>query len=528
MAKYLNKKLILLGLGILGGFGVKEIIQLSADPSSDKDCETTAENNGGQSNVILKEIIFDSLLPWSQKYGTVNDSSCLNRTNVAGIVKVKNVEDIKNAVVYAKENNLKISLAGVKHSQGGQAFSDGGLILDITNFNKITLNEEAKTINVESGATWHDIQNKLHPKYAVKAMQSTDIFTVGGSISVNAHGMDHQAGSVGGTIISMNVLTPSGEILKVSKTENPELFKLIVGGYGLFGIILDVDLEITENLVYNSAREIINYKEFPEYFKNTLEPNKDIGLFYGHLSTSPDSLLNEMLLFTYTKAPNQDELQIPELTEVTNTKLRRFIINFSKKGPMAMRLKWFTEKYIEPKIESCSVTRNQAMKDGEECLISRNEPMHDSVKYLKNDLKTETDILQEYFIPRENFVAFVDDLRSYISENKINLLNASVRIVHKEENELTYSPENSFAIVLYINQKTNVEGNEKMKKTTEDLINISKKHGGRFFLPYQLHYSKDQLKENYPNIENFFAKKKQYDPNELLVNKWYLKYANEN
>ncbi len=55
-------------------------------------------------------------------------------------------------------------------------------------------------MTVQPGAVWHDIQNRLHPRFAVKAMQSTDIFSVGGSISVNAHGMDHQAGSVAGTI----------------------------------------------------------------------------------------------------------------------------------------------------------------------------------------------------------------------------------------------------------------------------------------------------------------------------------------
>jgi FAD/FMN-containing dehydrogenase len=78
--------------------------------------------------------------------------------------------------------------------------------------------------------------------YAVKAMHSTDIFTVGGSIAVNAHGMDHQAGSVGRTVRSMRVLLPDGTIQRASPTENQELFNLVVGGYGLFGIVLDADL----------------------------------------------------------------------------------------------------------------------------------------------------------------------------------------------------------------------------------------------------------------------------------------------
>ena len=76
-------------------------------------------------------------------------------------------------------------------------------------------------------------------------MQSTDIFTVGGSIAVNAHGMDHRAGSVARTIRAMRVMLPDGTIQTASPTENTELFHLVIGGYGLFGIVLNATLEIT-------------------------------------------------------------------------------------------------------------------------------------------------------------------------------------------------------------------------------------------------------------------------------------------
>ena len=84
------------------------------------------------------------------------------------------------------------------------------------------------------------------------------------------------------------------------------------------------------------------------------------------------------------------------------------------------------------------MTRNEAMGQGEACLVSRNEPMHDSVPYLRNDLPDETDILHEYFIPRTAFVPFVDGLRAASSrEERANLLNASVRVVHREDVALT-------------------------------------------------------------------------------------------
>jgi FAD/FMN-containing dehydrogenase len=356
-------------------------------------------------------------------------------------------------------------------------------------------------------------------------MQSTDIFTVGGSISVNAHGMDHQVGSVGKTIRSMRLMRTDGTVQTLSRDENADLFWLVIGGYGLFGVILDVVLEITENKIYETRRQIIDYMDFPDLFANELAPNVKLGLMYSHLSTAPQSLLREMILYLYEEQAVQDP-EVPPLGEVSSIKLRRFILNFSKLGPIPMRVKWFAEKHIEPMLESCTVVaRSQALTEGEACLVSRNEPMHDSVPYLKNNLPDETDILQEYFIPRPEFATFVDSLREIVVKHSVNLLNASVRIVHKEDNFLNYAPVDMFSFVLYINQKTDSAGNEKMRAVTSELIDLTTQLSGRFFLPYQLYYTKEQLERAYPEIGPFFAAKREVDPDLLLTNKFYEKYA---
>jgi FAD/FMN-containing dehydrogenase len=543
-----RRNIFALLLASAGVFTGAKAYEYSADPAGEKSCPPLAADLSadaarsasvaatgpaaepftrqvqlGGSSLLLRQA---PPLNWAQKGGTINDASCLNQTQVHGIVQIRSVDDIQQALLFAKQNNLKVSIAGVRHSMGGQAFFKNALVLDMTRFNQMTLDETSKVLTVQSGATWHQIQNLLHPRYAVKAMQSTDIFTVGGSISVNAHGMDHQVGAIGKTIRSMRVMLPDGSIQRVSRSQHAELFNLVIGGYGLFGIVLDVELEVTDNVVYSSQRQLIDYRRFPELFSGELANDQNIGLMYAHLSTAPQSLLQEMILYTYTATPAPDAT-IPPLTEVSNIKLRRLVINFSKRGSLPMRLKWFTEKYIEPHVESCTVTRNQAMKDGEACLVSRNEPMHDSVKYLKNNLKNDTDILQEYFIPRHQFVPFIDALRRVVQENETNLLNASVRVVHREDNTLNYAPTDMFAVVLYINQPTTDEGNRRMAATTRQIIDLALAHNGTFFLPYQLYYTPDQLRRAYPNIDAVFAAKQRYDPNALLTNTFYERFARD-
>src|SRR6478672_3874085 len=237
---------------LFGIYGYRKLQALAADPNGEKDCGP-AVGGGEQGKIDLERIKAIAPLQgvkWSQLGGSINDASCLNKTEIYGVVEVKSIDDIAKTLAFARDNKLSITTAGVRHSMGGQAFRKGGIVLDMRGFNKIVLNESARSVTVQPGATWHDIQNVLHPRYAVKAMQSTDIFTVGGSISVNAHGMDHQAGSVADTLRSMKVLLADGRVVDASRTQNAELFKHVIGGYGLFGVVLEATLDIEPNVIY--------------------------------------------------------------------------------------------------------------------------------------------------------------------------------------------------------------------------------------------------------------------------------------
>ena len=465
----------------------------------EKDCAPAAPRHSGTSPVI-------------------NDASCLNPTPVHGIVRVKTEEDIRQALESARGRGVKVSIAGARHSQGGHAFATGNVVLDMREFNAISLDEKAMTVRVQSGATWHDIQNRLHPRFAVKAMQSTDLFTVGGSISVNAHGMDHQAGAIAGTIRSMRIMLANGDVRTIGPSSDRELFRLVVGGYGLFGVILDAEIEVTGNAIYRSDRAVLDYSAFPEYYSRTILADDRYRLLYGHLSTAPQSFLREMLVYTYQQVDAPDAV-VPPLAPVHAVALRRLVFNASKLGGPAMRLKWWAEKHVEPRLESCPAGRSNG------CLVSRNDPMHDSVPYLMNRLSGETDILQEYFVPRDRLVAFVDGVRRTALAHRASILNVSVRVVHKEDTVLTYAPEDMFAVVLYVNQTTDQEGNDRMGRFTRDLIDLALQCGGRFFLPYQTHYTADQLRRSYPEIEFFFRAKDAYDPERLFTNSFYNKYA---
>jgi FAD/FMN-containing dehydrogenase len=502
----------------------KKIFDYAAAPDYEKESDFVFPHNPDQEKPTV--LIAEPKSPpisFKQSGGFTNDASHLNKTAVYGIVKISNEDDIRNALQFARERNLKVTCAGQQHSMGGQTFTHGGLVLDLRDFNRIKLDKEKKIVNIQTGARWWQLQQLLDKEgLSVKAMQSINIFSVGGTLSVNAHGIDPMPGPVAPTVRSMRIMLSNGDIVKAGPAENAALFRHALGGYGLFGVILDVDLDIADNEMYARKALYMDYKDFPGYYKANVENNRDIGLVFGRLSVAPQSFLRETAVHTYSRT--QFDGALPPLKPARHNTLDRLIINLSKIGGLGRWTRWTLEKYAEPHLHEC-VTRNQAMNQKEACLVSRNEEMYDDMAYLKNRLR-DTDILQEYFVPYERMPEFVDGLRDVVQGNHANLLNVTIRTVHKDTvTALPYAKQDMFGFVLYFNVKFNDEENEILKKTTADLIDVVERARGTYYLPYQLFYSPEQLHKSYPEIDDFFAAKKKYDPIGLFSNKFYEKYG---
>ena len=143
-------------------------------------------------------------------------------------------------------------------------------------------------------------------------------------------------------IRSLRVLLADGRIETVSREQNPELFDLIVGGYGLFGIILSAELDVVPNAIYRSERELIATRDLPAKLAKIIA-DPSIGLMYTHISTAPGSLLDEALIYTYRKTDEAGAERAP-LKDVGSVKMRRLTVNLAKRSTAFRSFKWWAEK----------------------------------------------------------------------------------------------------------------------------------------------------------------------------------------
>jgi len=447
----------------------------------------------------------------------LNDASGLNATPVRGItfagpstqVTAARIGPLLRQIANGDEPALVVS--GARHSMGGQSLLRGGWVLDTLPMKSVTVDASHQTMRVGAGATWRTIIPVLNAAgYAPMVMQSNHDFTVGGSLSVNCHGWHTDSPPIASTVRSLRVMTASGEITTCSPRENVELFGLVLGGYGLFGIILEADLAIVPNVVYEPRFETVPTREYAAAFtERVYAPRSRIEMAYGRLSVDPHSFLEEAIIGTFLPVPQTRGKVLP-LTAQAENGLRRAVFRNSADNGAGKSLRWWLEVHLNPRLAD-PVSRNSLL----------NAPASD----LANDDPGSTDILHEYFVPQARLWEFVRAARQIIRRGEGNLLNVTVRDVRQDDRSaLAYARQDVFGLVMLFVQERTQAGEARMRAMTRSLIDAAIAAGGTFYLPYRAHATIEQLRRGYPAWDAAMRAKARYDPDGVFRNTFYDVY----
>src|ERR1700730_5832570 len=176
----------------------------------------------------------------------VNDiHSQLNSTRVLGISQPRSLEDVQSIVRTARKNRKVISVAGGRHAMGGQQFGTDTLLIDIRKLSRVlNLDRKNGILEVEAGIEWPELidgylalQNGDGQTWGIAQKQTgADRLTIAGTIAANAHGRGLKMKPFDSDVESFVLRDATGTAHLCSLTVNPELFRLVHGGYGLFGV----------------------------------------------------------------------------------------------------------------------------------------------------------------------------------------------------------------------------------------------------------------------------------------------------
>ena len=447
----------------------------------------------------------------------LNDASRLSPTPVAKHVVLSKpgaddlVARIRAEIKEAAAAGRPLAASVARHSMGGQSLPRDGTAITLDG-GPIELDQAAKTYRTSAANRWSDVIRSLDPRgYSPAVMQSNSDFGVGSTFCVNAHGWPVPHGPFGSTVKAIKMVLADGTLMPCSRSENAELFGLAMGGYGLFGIIVELDVEMAPNQLLEPRFERMPPERFAEQFIRSIETDRALVMAYGRLSVSRKNFFDDALMVTYRPTADQPTSLPPVASSGKLTGLQNDIYRAQTGWEVAKNLRWFMESRLGPAITGARATRNSLMA----------EPV---ANLAQKDMR-RTDILHEYFVAPERFNEFLAACRDVIPKSRAEFLNVTLRYVAQDTTPaLSIAPVRRIAAVMSFSQEVTPEGEIDMMQTTEALIERVTAIGGAFYLPYRLHARRDQVEKAYPAVSAFVAAKRRYDPGLVFRNAMWDAY----
>lgn len=443
-----------------------------------------------------------------------DDMSRMNATSIHQVWEVPGDESgartsLGVLLAQARADGLHVSIAGARHSMGGQTIAPAGIRIDMLPLKAMELDPQTDVLHVDAGALWADVIPYLDRLgRSIGVMQSDNDFTVGGSLSVNCHGWQYGRPPIASTVESFHLMKADGTVLHCTRTENKELFSLALGGYGLFGIILDADLHVVRNERLRMEQVLVPLDSAMASFEKKLHDRGTPSMFYARLNITPSRMFDDVLISTFY--PERGE--IPKLKDPQLLGLRRAIFRGSVGSSFGKEVRWEAETRVAPTLAGAVFSRNQLLDESADWFLDHSD--------------ATTDVLHEYFLPRSGALPFLRQARKIIKGHHEDLLNVTVREIQTDQDTfLRYADQPSIAFVMFFSQRRSPAGEQDMGQMTRELIAAALQAGGRYYLPYRLHASDAEFRAAYPQADNFFRLKQRYDPDSLFENEFYLRYG---
>jgi len=437
----------------------------------------------------------------------VNDVSGLNPMPVWVISTPTSIEDVQEAM---RRTNVPISIGGGHFSMGGQTSSHGSLHLDMREMNKVLLfAPQEKIIRVQAGVRWCDIQKFIDPHdLSVKIMQAYANFTVGGSLSVNAHGRYMGVGPLILSVRSIRMVLPNSDVVDASPTRNPDLFHAAIGGFGAIGVIVEAELELADNARVERSEIGMPLQKYAEWFSRSVR-NVPAAVFHNADIYPPHYSRVNAITWTETKRP----VTVPYRLQV-----RRDI------HPGRRLAQWLSARVPLDKLRRERLT-DQVARFGRAVHWRNYEAGYDLAALEPSSRKQDTYALQEYFVPIKRLDEFVPQVVTVLQRHAADVRNISIRHVAADPGSLlAWARGETFAVALYYRQGVREDARERVAVWTRELIDVVLNVGGTYYLPYQPHATPEQFHRAYPRARELFALKRELDPGYRLRSVLWDKY----
>ena len=317
---------------------------------------------------------------------------------------------------------------------------------------------------------------------------------------------------------SLLLVDATGNAIQCSRAENAELFSLTIGGYGLFGLIYSITLRLTERLKLVRVVDIIELDDATGAIYRRIREGCLYGDFQYAIDATEDNFMRKGVFACYRPAPADAPDPSTESDLAAEAWLKLLALAHTDK---ARAFKIYAGHYLQ-------TDGNTYWSDTMQ--LSTYIPSY--AEYLQQHARQGADagaaeslVIGEHYVPAQHLLEFMCQARSILRRNNCQVIYGTLRAILSDTTSYLAWARQDYVCVIFILRTPHTElGIARTATCFSALTDASAALGGSYFLTYHRYASAAQLERSHPKIRDFFALKRQYDPQELFQSDWYLHY----
>jgi FAD/FMN-containing dehydrogenase len=403
---------------------------------------------------------------------------------------------------------------------GAQQFGTDTLLLDTRPLARIlSFDAERGLVDVEAGILWPALldgylalQNGAPRGWGIAQKQTgADRLSVGGTLAANGHGRGLTLPPFVADVEAFTLVDAMGEVLRCSRTEEPELFSLVAGGYGLFGIVTIVTLRLAPRRKLERVVEVRRRAGLAEAFAERIRDGFLYGDFQFSIDRASDGFLDEGVFSCYR--PVDPDTPVPaDQKELSDEDWKELI--WLAHTDKARAFQRYAGHYL--------ATDGQIYWSDTHQLSPYFDGYHAGLDARSGASGRSTEIITEIYVPRPRLADFLDEAADDFQRHGVEVIYGTVRLIEEDaDSYLAWAREPWACTVFNLCTSHTVEGLERSAEAFRRLIDLAIARGGSYFLTYHKYARRDQIEACHPRFSDFLRRKREIDPEERFQSDWY-------
>jgi FAD/FMN-containing dehydrogenase len=443
----------------------------------------------------------------------VNDiHSQLNRTWVANVRKPRSIDELRAAI----HGNGPVCIAAGRHAMGGQQFASNATLVDMNGLTRVRgIDRERGIVDVEAGIQWPELVRALkETRWSIRQKQTgADRLSIGGALAANVHGRGLTMKPFIDDVESFTLVGAGGDLIECSRTMNRELFSLVIGGYGIFGVVASVRLRLTPRTKVQRIVEEQDIDTVMRAFDARIADGFTYGDFQFSIDAGSENFLRKGVFSCYK--PVSDDTPMPEAQAELKPEdwMKLLFLAHADKEQVYRR---YVGYYL--------ATSGQVYWSDDHQLSFYPDGYHQQLDPLLN-MPPGTEMITELYVPRARLAEFMHAAAEELRRRKENVVYGTVRLIERDDESYLAWAKRPYACVIFnLHVEHSDAGQARAADSFRALIDLASEREGSYYLTYHRWARREQVERCYPRFADFLREKQRFDPSGRFQSDWYRHY----